>query len=138
MSDGGTLAATTQPRSGDFKMLAPIARSLRAAHTLVATARNAQSEIESFPVYGGETRIVKVTRNVVDAANKAVLDENGKTQRETVEVTVAVSVAARYAKATRNRRNAARRVRETERKFALVASTMSVDKVVAAIRKANS
>ena len=119
-------------------MLASIARSLRAANALVATARNAQSEIEAYPVYTGETRMIKVSRRVVDANNKAILDENGKIQRETVEVEVMVSVAARYAKATRNRRNAARRVRETERKFALMASTMSADKVVAAIRKADA
>jgi hypothetical protein len=119
-------------------MLARIARIARTFAGHVAVARKAQTEIEVSPVYNGETRIINVTRNAVDANGKVVLDENGKAIRETVEVEVMVSVASRYAKATRNRRNAAKRVRDAERKFALLASEMPVADVVAALRKANS
>jgi hypothetical protein len=118
-------------------MLARIARIARTFAGHVAVARNAQTEIEASPVYNGETRVINVTRKVVDENGKAVLDENGKAKRETMEVEVMVSVASRYAKATRNRRNAARRVRDAERKFALMASEMPVADVVAAIRKAS-
>lgn len=119
-------------------MLAPIARSIRTLSAHVAAARNVQTEIEFSPVYNGETRLINVSRKVTDENGKAVLDENGKAKRETVAVEVALTVAARYAKATRNRRNAARRVREAERKFALLASEMSPADVVAALRKASN
>jgi hypothetical protein len=119
-------------------MLARFARIARTFAGHVAVARNLQTEIEAYPVYSGETRVINLSCIAVDENGKVVLDENGKPKRETMEVEVAVSVASRYAKATRTRRNAARRVRDAERKFALVASEMEPAKVVAELRKVYS
>jgi len=116
-------------------MLARIARTIATLRQHVAVARNVQTEVEAYPVYAGEVRIINVSRKVTDENGKTVLDENGVAKRETVPVEVAVTVASRYGKATRNRRNAARRIREAERKFALVASEMPVADVVAELRK---
>ena len=116
-------------------MLVRIARSISAARAQVSAARSMQTEIELSPVYGGETRSINVTRVVLDENGKPARDENGKLVQTTVKTEIPYTVAARYAKATRARRNAARRVAAAERRFALVAAELPVEKVVKQLRK---
>jgi hypothetical protein len=121
---------------------ATIAVIARASQSLRATYAE-MARIELSPVWNGEMRTINVSKPVLDSDGKAMRDftadpakyPKGKVVRESVPVEVPVSVSAQYRLATKNRRNAARRVARANARFALLSNEMDATEVKNALRK---